>query len=177
MIIRSREKQRDAASPCFNIFLALTSLLPPIWWAACTEKPVAAPLHRPLRSQVLVDTTPIEAEACAQTSHHRLIDILHENRRYLSHNSRNTHLPYNSQLPPSCDLALSLKKSGQSFFGPYLFLIFFHSFFISLFHIQSLNCLSMTVARQMPVRASRLVACRAYRAKRRGLLQPLLWII
>lgn len=39
--------------------------LAPIRWATCTENPVAAAVHTPLKSHVVVDTSPMDAEAFA----------------------------------------------------------------------------------------------------------------
>src|SRR5699024_2686478 len=44
---------------------ARSSCPAPMRWATWTEKPVAAAAHRPLSSQVLLDTSPMAAEALA----------------------------------------------------------------------------------------------------------------
>lgn len=45
--------------------LALAISPAPMAWATCTAKPVDTAEHRPLNSQVVVETSPMEAEAFA----------------------------------------------------------------------------------------------------------------
>ena len=63
--IRIPEKHSAKTKACFNTCLASRSCLAPIFWAAWTENPVATALHRPFSSHVLVETTPIAADAPA----------------------------------------------------------------------------------------------------------------
>ncbi len=61
----SRLKTKTARSPCRTIFLALFSSPAPIRWAICTVKPMLAAEQSPPISQVLEETSPIDAESFA----------------------------------------------------------------------------------------------------------------
>ena len=58
-------KSSVAANACRRTFLAPAGSLAPIRWATYTENPVAAAVHTPLKSHVVVDTSPMDAEAFA----------------------------------------------------------------------------------------------------------------
>lgn len=63
----SRLKISVPASDCCRIMRAPFRSPAPILWATCTEKPVAAAVQSPQKSHVVVDTSPMEAEASAPT--------------------------------------------------------------------------------------------------------------
>ena len=58
-------KVRVDVMDCLNTSRASFISPAPILWATCTEKPVAAEVHIPQKSHVVVDTRPIDAEASA----------------------------------------------------------------------------------------------------------------
>ena len=63
--ISKREIKKDTSIPCFTTRRASSGLAAPIYWATCTEKPVAMAAPIPFISQVLEDTSPIAADALA----------------------------------------------------------------------------------------------------------------
>ena len=52
-----------ASSPRRTRFLAFLSSFAPMAWAICTVKPIFMAMHRPPKSQVVVETSPMDAAA------------------------------------------------------------------------------------------------------------------
>ena len=63
--IRRNEKLRTVRSPVLTYLLAPSSSLAPTLWATPTVKPMPMEVHKPPTSQVVVDTTPMAADALA----------------------------------------------------------------------------------------------------------------
>lgn len=61
----SRLKTSVPASDCSRIIRAPFRSPAPTLWATCTENPVAAAVQSPQKSHVVVDTSPMEADASA----------------------------------------------------------------------------------------------------------------
>ena len=88
MAVTAKLNMRHAVMACRSTLRAAASSLAPTLWAACTENPVVTAEQMPQKSQRLVDTSPIAAESSAPPSHHRRVDILHENARQLREHCR-----------------------------------------------------------------------------------------
>ena len=72
----------------------------PIRWATCTEKPVDAAAQSPQKSHVVVDTSPMEADA--EASHHRGIDVLHDDGRELGYDGGHAQCHRKAELFAGC---------------------------------------------------------------------------
>ena len=59
----SREKHRQTTKPWWRMDLAFSSCPAPMYWAACTVKPVQQARRSPPKSQVLEATRPMDADA------------------------------------------------------------------------------------------------------------------